>query len=83
MCTGVPEAEGTVAAADIATEFAEHRTHHQNVRCDYAAGNLTLTVENDFDENGLATVDEFSDCISAYIAQPFDGSIEVQSITSD
>jgi len=28
---------------------------------------LGLTVENDFDANGLALMGEFSDCISAYI----------------
>ena len=79
-CTGVPEAEGQAVAADIVAEFAEHRRHHENAQCDYEAGHLTLTVENDFDEDGAATVDEFADCISAYLAVPFDGHLEVKSV---
>lgn len=75
-CTGVPEHAGRQAAEDIQNEFVEFRRHHRNVTCVYYSGELTLTAENDFDPDGLALLDEFSDCIAAYI-EPFDGSIRI------
>ena len=76
-CENVPASVGKRVATDIRNEFAEHRTHHKNVVCTYADGELVLTAENNFDPKGLALTDEFSDCISAYIAEPFDGDIRV------
>jgi hypothetical protein len=42
---------------------------------------LVLHAENDFDPEGLALMDEFSDAISACIAGGFDGDIRVLSTT--
>jgi hypothetical protein len=39
-----------------------------------------LIAENDFDSNGLALQDEFSDAISAWIKGEFDGDIQVLSV---
>ena len=39
-----------------------------------------FAAENDFDSNGLALVDEFSDAISACIEGGFEGAIEILSI---
>jgi hypothetical protein len=41
-----------------------------------------LQADNDFDANGLSLMDEFSDAISANIAEGFDGDIEIVSITT-
>ena len=76
-CEGVPASAGHAAASDIRREFAEHRQHHNNVVCTFTNGDLILTVENDFDPEGLALMDEFSDCISAYIAELFDRRIHL------
>lgn len=76
-CKNVPVSAGAAAATDIQQEFAEHRANHKNVVCTYTNGELVLTAENDFDPKGLALMDEFSDCISAYIAELFDGEIRV------
>jgi hypothetical protein len=76
-CENVPMSAGATAATDIQREFAEHRTHHKNVVCVYTNGELILTAENDYDPKGLALMDEFSDCIAAYIAELFDGEIRV------
>lgn len=81
-CSGVPEAEGKEAAVDIEREFREHRPHHQNVRCTFNDGKLLLQADNDWDSDGLALIDEFSDCISAYIATPFDGGLRLVSSTT-
>lgn len=81
-CEGVPASAGPTAANDIQQEFSEHRPHHKNVVCTFANGELVLTAENDFDSNGLALMDEFSDCISAYISELFDGKIRVVETAS-
>ena len=81
-CSGVPAAEGEEAARDIEAEFRDHRTHHKNVRCSFRDGKLVLQAENDWDPDGLALMDEFSDCISAYITTLFDGDLTLVSSTT-
>ena len=71
-CKGVPTETGAACADDISTEF-KHRPWHENVTCVWDGSQLTLQAENDFDSNGLALVDEFSDAISACIEGGFDG----------
>ena len=80
-CHEIPESAGAEAATDITTEFAEHHPWHSNVTCTWVGSRLILQADNDFDSDGLALMDEFSDAISAYIAEPFDGEIKVESIT--
>jgi hypothetical protein len=79
-CNGVPANVGAAAVRDITEEFT-HRPWHQNVRCEWDGSRLMLQAENDFDSNGLALLDEFSDAISASIADGFDGGIEVVSVS--
>lgn len=79
-CTGIDLAEGDEAAREIERAFAEHRRHHQNVRCSFAHGILTVIAENDFDPKGLALIDEISDCITAYVINKSDGDIVVKSV---
>lgn len=78
-CNGVPVHAGAEAARDITEEFT-HRPRHQNVRCEWDGSRVILQAENDFDSNGLALLDEFSDAISASIDDAFDGSIDVVSV---
>lgn len=80
-CHGVPKGAGAEAATDIEAEFAQHRQWHHNVQCRWDGSKLVLEAQNNYDSNGLALQDEFSDCISAYISEAFDGSITVESIT--
>ena len=81
-CLGVPPAEGDEAAAEIEQEFLEHRPDHRNVSCTFEHGKLILQADNDFDPDGLALGDEFSDCISAYVRTPFDGNLRFVSSTA-
>lgn len=78
-CDGVSANEGDEAAKDIAKEFAEHRKHHAKVTCSFTNGALTLISENDFDKDGLATLDEFGDCVVAYI-HGFPSGITIMSV---
>jgi len=82
VCPGVSDRLGAEAAADIQKHFEADRPHHQNVRCSFTAGELTLTAENDFDTNGLALQDEFSDCISAFLSEtPAGSDLIIKSVT--
>ena len=80
VCNGVSESVGPGAARDITEEFRTHYPHEKNVLCTYARGKLMLVAENDYDPDGSALMDEFSDNITAYIAEPFDGEISVLSV---
>jgi hypothetical protein len=80
-CSGVPRSAGLAAAVDITREFAEHRPWYGNVRSTFDGTNLLLEAESDVSDNGVALMDEFSDCLSAYIREPFDGDIRVESVS--
>ena len=79
-CNGVPQHVGAAAADDIGEEFT-HRPWHQNVQCSWDGSRLLLQADNDYDSDGSALTDEFSDAIAACIADGFDGSIAVESVT--
>lgn len=79
-CHGVPLAAGAEAARDIMEAFRLHYPYENNVVCTFEGGKLRLVAENDYDPDGLNLLDEFSDNISACIAEPFDGDIELVSV---
>jgi hypothetical protein len=80
-CDGVPKNEGTRAAANIEKEFNDVRTQrYTNATCVFSDGKLVLSCDNDgWDSNGLNLMDEFSDCLSAYLP-PFDGDLKLVSV---
>jgi hypothetical protein len=79
-CYGVPASTGKIGAQDITEEFT-HRPWHQNVICEWDGSRILLQAENDFDNDGLATLDEFSDAVCACISIDFDVKIEILSAT--
>jgi hypothetical protein len=58
---------GEQAAIDVAEEFA-HRPWHTDVRCTWDRPCLRLEAQNDYDNQGLAIRDEFSDALAACVA---------------
>jgi hypothetical protein len=80
--SGVSDDVGAKAAQDIEAAFRDHRTWHEKVACTFAGGTLTLVAFNDFDRDGRALSDEFSDCISAHIPHGGigDGVFEVVAV---
>lgn len=78
-CTGIPAAEGPSGAEMILREFS-HRPWHTNVKCTWDETRLILQADNDYDSNGLALTDEFSDAISACISSLREGCIEILSV---
>ena len=79
-CNGLPEAEATAVAPDIASEFREHRTWYTDVKCLWNDGRLLLIAESDVDDDGVALSDEFSDCIFAYVSDWEEFSIEIVDV---
>jgi hypothetical protein len=79
-CEGVPQKVGPAAALDITREFA-FRPWQTYAHCSWDGSLLLLELENDYDENGLASQDEFSDAISACIVESFDGDVRIVSIS--
>jgi hypothetical protein len=80
VCEGLPASAGPQAARDIAKEFAQHRTWHSKVTCDWDGSRLLLRSENDFDPDGKATVDEFSDSLFACVADPGEFTISTRAV---
>ena len=80
-CSGIPSQEGPSGAEAIQEEFA-HRPWHKNVKCEWNGSQLLLQADNDYDSNGQALMDEFSDAISAWISDAGNGGIEVVSVTA-
>jgi hypothetical protein len=80
-CTGVPTNAGAQAALDITEEFT-HRPWHHSAVCRWDGNVLILQAENDFDPNGVALTDEFSDAISANVEGGFEDDIRAQSSES-
>jgi hypothetical protein len=81
ICDGLPGSAGEKAASDIAKEFADHRQWHSRVTCEWDGSRLVLRSENDFDDNGRATLDEFGDCLSAYVPDPGQQRLTVASVS--
>jgi hypothetical protein len=71
---------GPQAATDITEEFT-HRPWHQNVKCTWDGKTLRLEADNDFDDNGLALADEFSDAIVACAVDPLYSNLRVVAVT--
>jgi hypothetical protein len=81
QCVGVPPEAAQSGLDDILDEF-KHRPWHTNVRCHVDSGVLVLTAVNDYDTDGLALLDEFSDAVVACLE--LGGatvSFQVQSVT--
>jgi hypothetical protein len=81
-CDGIPAPAGPKGARDIAEEFT-HRPWHENVTCSWDGDTLILQAENDYDKEGLALLDEFSDAIAACINVPqYTSTIRVLQVTT-
>lgn len=66
-CLDVASDLGPQAAVDIEQEFRVHRTWHKEPRCTYVGGKLLFVARNDFDVEGRALLDEFWDCLAAFL----------------
>jgi hypothetical protein len=80
-CSGIPASVGPSGADAIKEEFT-HRPWHTNVKCEWNGSQLILQADNDYDSNGRAMMDEFSEAISACIADAGDGGIQLVSVTA-
>lgn len=65
-CKGISIDAATSGVADIAEEFLA-RPWHSNVLCYLDGERVILQADNDFDSDGQALLDEFSDAVCACI----------------
>ena len=63
-CEGITPEKWPEAMSDVREEFGSRRWHHI-VDIRWSGPSLLLTAENDYDSNGEALADEFSDTIAA------------------
>jgi hypothetical protein len=77
-CVGIDPLVGEAAAKDIEREFRDHRNWHRDVKCRFNDGELVLIGTNDVDKAGLALLDEFGDCLSAYLTEH--GAVRIVSV---
>jgi hypothetical protein len=78
----VSDAAAESAVADILTEF-QSRPWHQHVACRREGPLLVLEASNDYDADGLALLDEFSDAVCACVAiETSDISFAVRKVES-
>ena len=78
-CSGLTDAEGGGGVFDILEEFS-HRPWHTDATCEWKEGILRFSATNDFDKNGLALLDEYSDAIHACINYLGKIHLDVESV---
>jgi hypothetical protein len=64
-CEGIAPDAWPDAYEDVRAEFAE-RSWHRVVDVRWSEDALVLVAENDYDDDGEALADEFSDTVAAY-----------------
>jgi hypothetical protein len=79
ICKGIPRELGPRVATDITEEFT-YCYRHANAICRWRGDALQLEATSDFDSDGRALAEEFSDAISACVAEPFYGTILVEQV---
>jgi hypothetical protein len=79
---GISPNAGPTVAEDIEKEFREHRPWHERVTCSFEDGTLTLVAFNDWDRDGSALSDEFSDCLSICIVldEIGEGTFDIETV---
>ena len=79
-CEGIVRADWPDAVADVKQEF-ESRPWHQIVDCRWEGIALLLVADNDYDNDGEALADEFSDTVAAYAPGTPGYRVSIQSVT--
>ena len=79
-CEGIVQADWPDAVSDVKQEFASRRWH-QIVECRWEGVRLILVADNDYDTDGEALADEFSDTVAAYAPGTPGYRVTIQSVT--
>ena len=79
-CEGIAPEKWPEALSDVREEFIS-RHWHRIIEIRWSGQRLLLTVENDYDANGEALADEFSDTIAAYAPGTPGYSVRIVSVT--
>ena len=79
-CEGIAQPDWPDAVSDVKQEFVS-RHWHQIVDCRWEGATLILVADNDYDHNGEALADEFSDTVAAYAPGTPGYRVKIQSVT--
>ena len=82
-CGGIDEEQSLAACREVVDEFS-YRPWHQNGASNWINSRLYLVTDNDYDSDGLALLDEFSDAVCACIDLTTSGTIDfkVESVVT-
>jgi hypothetical protein len=80
-CERIARTNWPNALADVAEEFAS-RKWHKIVDCRWEVDFLVLVADNDYDNDGEALADEFSDIVAAYAPGTPGYRISIRSVAS-
>jgi hypothetical protein len=78
-CDGITPEKWPEAMSHVREEFAS-RHWHRIIDIRWSGQTLLLTAENDYDVNGEALADEFSDTIAAYAPGAPGYSVRIVSV---
>lgn len=78
-CEGIPPEQWPEAVSDIREEFHSRQWHHI-VDIRWSGDTLLMTAENDYDLDGAALADEFSDTVAAYALGLHGYSVSIVSV---
>ena len=79
ICRGIPKELGPKTATHITEEFW-YCSCYADAICLWRGDTLQLEATSDFDSDGRALAEEFSEAICACVAEPFDGAISVEQV---
>lgn len=79
LATGITPEQWPEVISDVREEFAS-RHWHRVIDIRWSAQMLLLTVDNDYDADGEALADEFSDTIGAYAPGTLGYSVRIVSV---
>jgi len=78
-CLGISPDDWPDAISDVNSEFAD-RLHHRIMSVNWLGADLVVVAENDYDSDGEAFADEYSDTVAAYAPGTPGYSIRIVSV---
>ena len=79
ICRGIPRELGPKTAINITEEFT-YCSQHVDAICHWRADALQLEAISEFGSDAKTLAEEFSEAISACVAEQFDGAILIEQV---
>jgi hypothetical protein len=82
ICEGIDPTDWPDAMVDVAEEFRS-RPWNKIIDCHWDGNTLVLMAISDYDHNGEALADEFSDTVAAYAPGARGFAVRIRSVTTE